>query len=178
MEGKTVCFSGHRPTKLPCHDEASPETNRLKSMLYKAIYDCIDAGYTNFVTGLAKGIDNWAADMIIEFKTKNENLRLICVKPYKNYGEDWKGYERWELFHIMEKADEVISVCDGYQKNCMRLRNEKMVDMSDKLIAVISEQRSGTGQTVRYAEKKGIEVQIINVGAMKDFLTEKPKVIK
>ena len=77
MEGKTVCFSGHRPTKLPCHDESSPETNRLKSMLYKAIYDCVEEGYTNFVTGLAKGIDNWAADMVIEFKIKQLMWDLI-----------------------------------------------------------------------------------------------------
>ncbi len=178
MEGKTVCFSGHRPTKLPCHDESSPETNRLKSMLYKAIYDCVEEGYTNFVTGLAKGIDNWAADMVIEFKIKHENLRLICVKPYEDYGDNWKGYERWELSHILEKADEVIVVSKDYKKGCMKLRNEKMVDLSDKLIAVVSEYRSGTGQTIRYAEKKGLEVQLIDVGAMKHFLTERPEVIR
>lgn len=178
MSGKTVCFSGHRPEKLPCRDNNSLETNRLKSLLYKEIYDCVEAGYVNFVTGLAKGIDNWAADMVIEFKIKKPELRLICVMPYADYGKNWRGFDKWELSHILEKADEVITTSEEYTKNSMRLRNEKMVDMSDKLIAVVHDFRSGTGQTIRYAEKKGIETKVIDLTGDYDFFVEKSEVIR
>lgn len=164
MYEKTVCFSGHRPEKLPNGgDENSIAISQLKSLLYKEIYDSITAGYTEFITGLARGIDNWAAEMIIDFKNKNSDIRLICVKPYTGYGDNWRGYDKWALSHIIEKADEVVTICPGFEKSCMKQRNEYMVDHSSKLIAVVSNYRSGTGQTIRYAQKKGIDVMTIEV---------------
>jgi hypothetical protein len=38
-----------------------------------------------------------------------------------------------------------------------------MVDNSSKLIAMLSDYRSGTGQTVRYAQKSGIIVKLIEI---------------
>ena len=164
MYDKTVCFSGHRPEKLPNGgDENSIAITRLKSLLYKEIYDSITAGYTDFITGLARGVDNWAAEMVIDFKNKNNDIRLICVEPYTGYGENWRGYDKWELSHIIEKADEVITICQGFEKSCMKQRNEYMVNHSSKLIAVVSNYRSGTGQTIRYAQKKGIDVMCIEI---------------
>lgn len=164
MNVKTVCFSGHRPEKLPHKgDENSLAVSRLKSILYKEIYDSVEEGYTIFITGLARGIDNWAADMVIELKLKNPEIRLVCVKPYEDYGENWKGFDKWNLSHILEKADEVVSVCESFQKNCMKLRNEYMVNHASKLIAVVSNYRSGTGQTIRYAQKQGLDVRIIDI---------------
>ena len=45
----------------------------------------------------------------------------------------------------------------------MQKRNYFMVDNSSKLIAVVDDYRSGTGQTIRYAENKGIDVSIIDI---------------
>lgn len=174
MSELTACFSGHRPEKLPNGgDENSQGINCLKSLLYKEIYDCIKGGYTTFITGLARGVDNWAADMVIEFKVAGgkipdcevlgSDIKLICAMPYADYGKEWKGYAKWELSHILEKADEIVTIAPTYTKGCMQLRNSYMVDHSDKLIAVVSDYRSGTGQTIRYAQKKGIEVKIIEV---------------
>ena len=123
MYEKTVCFSGHRPEKLPNGgDENSIAISQLKSLLYKEIYDSI--------TG---------------------------------YGDNWRGYDKWALSHIIEKADEVVTICPEFEKSCMKQRNEYMVDHSSKLIAVVSNYRSGTGQTIRYAQKKGINVMTIEV---------------
>lgn len=179
MSKLTVCFSGHRPEKLPSGgDENAQGINCLKSLIYKEIYDSIQNGYTNFITGLARGVDNWAADMVIEFKIAANKARakatdgdkvpppeitLVCAMPYEGYGKNWTGYERWELAHILEKADEVITICPAYSKDCMRRRNTYMVDHSDKLIAVVSDYKSGTGQTIRYAQKKGIDLKVIEI---------------
>ena len=164
MFENSVCFSGHRPEKLPnCGDENSVAISRLKSLLYKDIYDSINDGYTDFITGLARGIDTWAAEIVIHFKSKHDNLRLICVKPYDGYGENWRGYDKWQFSHIIEKSDELVTICDAYQKNCMKLRNEYMVNHSSKLIAIVENYRSGTGQTIRYAQKQGLDVKIIDI---------------
>lgn len=161
---KTICFSGHRPEKLPFKgDDLSPVTGAIKSILYKEITECIESGYNRFITGLARGVDNWAADIVIDFKSRGYDIFLLCVLPYRTYGSEWRGFDKWNLSHILEKADETVTICDEYNKDCMRLRNNYMVDNSEKLIAVVSNYKSGTGQTIRYAQKKALDVKIIDL---------------
>ena len=38
-----------------------------------------------------------------------------------------------------------------------------MADRSSKLIAVVDDYKSGTGQTINYARKQGLKINIINV---------------
>ena len=47
-----------------------------------------------------------------------------------------------------------------------------MVDRSGTLIAVVSDYRSGTGATIRYAEKQGIEVRTIDAKTFGDQIAE------
>lgn len=164
MSEKTLCFSGHRPEKLPNGgDTSAPEVKRLISVLHLAIKEAIDEGYTSFITGVAKGIDIWAANYILNLKIDNPKIKLICVIPYQGHGDAWKGLDKWNIGHILEKADEIHTVSLCYTKTCMRLRNEYMVDRSSKLIAVVQNYRSGTGQTIRYAQKQGIDLRIIDI---------------
>ena len=75
MTYKTICFSGHRPEKLPFKgDDLSPVTGAIKSILYKEITECIESGYNRFITGLARGVDNWAADIVIDFKSRGYDI--------------------------------------------------------------------------------------------------------
>lgn len=164
MDKKCVCFSGHRPEKLPDNgDESSPKTTIIKSILHRQITQCIDEGYNTFITGLARGIDNWAADIIIDFKLKGSDINLICVKPYEKYGEKWSGFDKWNLSHILEKSDEIVCVSDNYTRSCMKLRNNYMVDNSERLIAFVSNYYSGTGQTIRYAQKNGLDIKLFDL---------------
>lgn len=159
----TVCFSGHRPEKLPCGGaDFSNVTRVIKSILYKEILDCVKNGYSVFVTGLARGVDLWAGEIILELKAKGMPIKLIAASPYRNHGSSFRGSEKFILGNIFLKADEIVYVSEKYSRDCMRLRNEYMVNRSGKLIAVVSDYRSGTGQTIRYAEKQHIEVKIIN----------------
>lgn len=163
LKSKTVCFSGHRPEKLPVKGNGGSAVIRyLKSILYKEILDSISAGYTRFITGLARGVDLWAGEILMELKAQGEQISIIAVKPYKTHGDNFKGVEKFALGRLMSMADEVVCLSDEYRKGCLQRRNEYMVDHSGKLIAVVSDYRSGTGATIRYAEKQGIEVRIID----------------
>ncbi|MFA5658708.1 MAG: SLOG family protein [Oscillospiraceae bacterium] len=163
MKGKTLCFSGHRPEKLPMlGDAATAQMKRLISLLFLEIEKSVQSGYNTFITGMAKGIDLWAAKAVIELRDTHPEIRLVCAVPYKGYGNNWKGVDKWDLGLILEASDEIVYICDEYEKACMRKRNEYMVDRSSKLIAVLDDYKSGTGQTVRYAQKHGLDVRIIN----------------
>ncbi len=160
----TCCFSGHRPEKLfQGGDINSPQIRRLISILYMEIENAIEQGYTNFITGMARGVDLWAAGYIYEKRAKNPNLKLICAIPYKGHGKYLKNSDKWEYDNITASADKVYVLEHKYTKDCMQKRNTFMVDNSSRIIAVVDNYRSGTGQTIRYAKNKGIEVRIIDI---------------
>lgn len=172
IKEKTVCFTGHRPEKLPGYGELNnPVLSVVKSMLYYQIYQSVEDGFEYFISGLARGVDLWAALYVIEIKKKFPNIKLICAKPYEEHGSSFKGEDLWNLKNVLAEADEIICVSKEYSKNCFKLRNFFMVDNSTRLIAVVDNFKSGTGQTINYANKKGIDVNIINV---KDYLSMAP----
>lgn len=164
IKEKTVCFTGHRPEKLPgCSGENNTLLSMLKSMLYYRIYMAAQTGFEYFISGLARGIDLWAAESVIEIKKKYSHIKLICAKPYPEHGSTFRGEDLWSLNNVLEKADEIICVSDHYSRDCYKLRNQFMVDNSACLIGVVNDFHSGTGQTIAYANKKGIEVSLIKI---------------
>lgn len=162
-KSKTVCFSGHRPEKLPDGGNGNSRVIKvLKSILYKSVLDSIQEGYNCFITGLARGVDLWAGEIILELKAQGENVKLVAAVPYKGHGKGFLNDEKYIFGNIMLKADEKVYLSDHYTKGCMQRRNEYMVNRSGKLIAVVSDYSSGTGYTIRYARQQGIVTRIID----------------
>ncbi|MGN1099694.1 MAG: DUF1273 domain-containing protein, partial [Christensenellales bacterium] len=65
---------------------------------------------------------------------------------------------------LLSVADKVTYVSDRYTLSCMQKRNEYMVDESDMLLAVWNGiEKGGTFNTVAYARKKGIGIEIIDL---------------
>lgn len=160
----TCCFSGHRPEKLTQNGNVnSPQIRRLVSMLYLEIENAIKEGYTNFITGMARGIDLWAAGYVYEKRVKNPDIKLICAIPYRDQGKKLRNAEKWEYDNIVASADKVYIMENEYTRNCMQKRNRFMVNNSSKVIAVVDNYRSGTGQTINYALSRGIDVHIIDI---------------
>ena len=161
----TVCFSGHRTEKLPDGGKSSsPVIRVIQSMLYKQILDSINDGYKYFMTGTARGIDLWAGQMVIDLKTEHPDIGLIAVLPFKEQGAAFKCIDKWDFGNIIAKADKVICLNDVYTTSCMKVRNSYMVDHSGRLIAVVSNYASGTGQTISLARKAGLDLHIIDAG--------------
>ena len=146
------CFTGHRPHKIGMDEKT------VKELLRKAIKEAIADGFVTFISGMAHGVDLWAAEIVLEERKNNSFIHLICASPYEGFEKKWDDTER-ELYHsIMEQADLVKFVCEHYFRGCYQVRNEWMVDRSARVIAVFNGEPSGTKNTVVYAQKKGIEV--------------------
>lgn len=163
---KTVCFTGHRPEKLGgyvCEKNMSHFINIIKSMIYYRAYDAAESGYKYFISGVARGVDLWAADAVLDIKKKFPDIKLICAKPFPEHENSLKGKELWCFNNVIEKADDVICVSDRYHRNCYRKRNYYMVDNSSLLIGVVDNFKSGTGQTIEYARKKNLDISLIIV---------------
>lgn len=165
IKTKTACFTGHRPEKI-CASGYPSEAylKKIKSMLYYEILNAVkDDGYRTFISGMAKGVDMWACNFVLDIKRTYPDIKLVCALPYKNHGATWSGIDRFELNRYLSHADEIIHVCDSYSKDCYKKRNYFMVDNSSLLIGICRDEKSGTGQTIRYAQKSGLITRIINL---------------
>ena len=68
-EGKTCCFTGHRPAKLPWgRDERAPECIALKRSMLREIEQLYLQGYRRFISGMAQGCDLYFAQAVLEFQ--------------------------------------------------------------------------------------------------------------
>lgn len=164
MIERCCAFTGHRPKKFPWgYNEADARCVALKETLVKEISKLVDAGYTDFLSGMAEGADTWAALAVLALKKENSALQLHCVLPCEGQADGWSASARELYFSILERADEIIYVSREYHDGCMLDRNRYLVDHTACLLAVYNgERRSGTAMTVRYARKLGRDVIILN----------------
>jgi len=150
-----VCFTGHRPEKLH-----SPEAVVLNS-LEAAIKDAIQQGYTTFITGMAKGVDIWAGEIVLREKQQHPGLHLICALPYPEFGARWSEDWHQRYQNILQHADLVRTVCPAYHRSCFQRRNEWMVDHSALVIAAYNGESGGTRNTIDYAQRMHIPIRQI-----------------
>lgn len=159
---KATCFTGHRPNKLNGYN---PKDNR--EMLYKLrdiIIDHIEnKNVDTFITGMALGIDMWAARIVLKLKEKYPHIKLTAAIPCSKQYSKWKLQSQQEWVAIVRRCDTVHYVSDEpYTAWCMQKRNEWMVDNSNYVIAVWDGTKGGTGNCVNYAVKQGKEITKLN----------------
>ncbi len=148
---KTCCFTGHR-------DISGEEKEAVLKKIYKAISTLYENGTVNFISGMAKGFDLLAARQVIALRSEHSDVRLICALPCRDQTVLWDESEAIAYSAILEIADEVVYVSQFNQKGVMLRRDRYMVDSSDIVVAYLKRNSGGTYYTVKYAEKKGIDV--------------------
>ena len=66
-----VCFTGHRPENLTRSEEA------IRKDLEMQIRQVADSGLNVFITDMARGVDIWAAQIVLELRGEDDTVRLI-----------------------------------------------------------------------------------------------------
>ena len=161
---RACAFTGHRPQKLPWRDdETAPGCVALKEALATQVAMLIENRYTEFLSGMAPGVDMWAAQIILDLRENNPALRLHCVLPCTAQSAKWSAELRKQYRAILEQADSIIFVNRADKKNCMLERDRFLVSYASVVLAVYNgEWRGGTAATVRYARKLGRELIVID----------------
>ena len=76
----TCAFTGHRPEKLPWRrGETDEGCKRLKRALYNQIVRYANAGVTDYLSGMAEGVDTWAAQSVLLLRRQSSSIRLHCI---------------------------------------------------------------------------------------------------
>lgn len=151
---RRACFTGHRPEKLRFAEDA------VRTILGNAIDAAIANGFVTFISGMARGVDIWAAEIVLERKMSNPDLRLICALPHPDFERSWRDSWQQRYKEILARADLVKTICPAFSMTSYQRRNEWMVDHSAQVIAIYNGATGGTRNTIEYAERHGIHVEV------------------
>lgn len=164
MKVKKCAFTGHRPQSLPFgFNETDERCIALKQTLRAEIIKLIeDEGVTHFISGMAIGVDMYAAEIVLGLKSSYDSIILESAIPCETQAAKWTEEQRNRYFEIAEKCDKETLIQQHYTADCMHKRNRYMVDQADVIIAVWDGRPSGTGKTVQYAQRQGKPIRVIN----------------
>lgn len=146
------CFTGHRPEKLGASEAV------VVAGLKKEISTAMADGFQTFISGMARGVDLWAAEIVLSLRDEGAAIRLICASPYRGFEVRWSQEWQERYQQVMEKADLVRFICPRYSRDCFQRRNEWMVDHSARVIAAYNGQPGGTRNTVEYAKMQKVSI--------------------
>ena len=103
-----VCFTGHRPEKLKQSESV------IVKALETAIKEAIADGKNVFISGMARGVDIGAAEIVLRLRKEGANVKLICASPYEGFERGWSAEWQRRYNVILAAADLVRFICPGY----------------------------------------------------------------
>ena len=156
MKKKTCCVTGHR-------DLPQNQINFVKAALLREIEKAVADGFTCFMSGVAEGVDQYFAEMVIEKQKDDPSLELIAVIPYQKRLDSLRAKGR--TYEMLEACCDVVVIQEEYQPSVYSHRNRYMVEHSDRVIAVYDgREKGGTVRTIRFAHQMKKELREIPVG--------------
>ncbi len=152
-----VSFTGHRPERLEMAE------NKVQEWLGEQIRTAIADGYTDFISGMQRGVDLWAAEIVLKIREemKDKEIRLFSAIAFRGMEDRWEKDWQNRYNAVLKAADGVTYVSDRPGRIAFFRRNEWMVDNSKKLIAVYTGAPGGTKETIQYAKRHGKEIVLI-----------------
>lgn len=156
-----ICVTGHRPSKLFGYNLSDPRWMHLKETFKILLMqnDCTEA-----ITGMALGVDTVFALAVLELRDMGYPIHLHCAIPCRGQDSRWPWSSKKQYRDILNQADVVTMVSnEPYSPYLMQKRNEYMVDLSDKVIAVWNGLPGGTANCIQYAKDTGKEIVFVNI---------------
>lgn len=165
---KTCAVIGHRPTRFKFkYQENNTGCKRLKKRLHDQFVLLYEQGVRRFMIGGSLGVDIWSGEILLKLKEQPEysDIELVLALPHPGHDARWDQRSKARLAFLLAHCAEHTVVGTKADVESYYKRNRYMVDHSDYLLAVYDNDRtvrSGTGQTVQYAEKLGRPVVLIH----------------
>lgn len=152
---RTIAFTGHRPQAL---GGFVPNLTHVwvRQTLASAIDAALDQGFTTFISGMALGVDTWAAIEVLN--RRGRGARLIAAVPFAGQESLWPADARRVYDFILGEAELLYIVSEGaYAPAKMHVRDTWMVDHTSRVIAIWDGRTNGgTYATVKYARAEGL----------------------
>lgn len=143
-------ITGHRPHKLGGYNDATNKSKPIKAKL-KEIF--LEQKPKWVVSGMALGIDQWAAEVALELGIPVLGL-IPCAGQECKWPQASQDYYNKLIERIIAAGGKIQYVSkEKYSIQCMHDRNARIVFYSHKILAVWDGSWGGTGSCVRLAKK-------------------------
>ena len=162
---KTCCCTGHRPNGFPFKYGIDKQKHNayLLTLEEKIELAITQYGITNFISGMAIGVDLDFAEIVLKLRNKYP-ITLQCAIPCPNQTLKWNSLDKLRYENILKRADEINLISERYTPECMLKRNRYMVDKSQLVIAVFNGiEQGGTWYTINYAKRENKVIEFINL---------------
>lgn len=149
----SAALTGHRPERLGYDNKDFSKIEWVKLIDWLR-YSIKQNNITDTYCGMADGCDIAYGIATNALKMEGYHVRLHCILPCKEYNSSNPWYSI-----LKGAADEWIKLSDEFYRGCDNVRDQYMVDHSDKLFAIWDGVKSGgVWSTIRKAQKKGIDI--------------------
>ena len=120
---KTCAFTGQRPQHLPFGmNENDERCVKLKEELKEQIINLIEAeNVTHFITGMALGVDLYAAEIVLDLKASYPSITLESAIPCETQAVKWSMAQRERYYDIAAQCDKETMLQSHYSPDCMDL---------------------------------------------------------
>lgn len=139
---RTVCFSGHRPPKLPGNGEGDALSAALRGAVEKEIL----IGRKIFVNGGMAGFDILAGEAVIALQRKYPDIRCVTAAPFRagyfktaNWTPDWK--ER--ALYVYRASAVAFTLAENYCPGIYYKRDEYMLSLSSVVVCYLNGEITG-----------------------------------
>ena len=165
---KTCAITGHRATRFKFkYNENYAGYKRLKKRLHDQFILLYEQGVRRFLVGGGLGVDMWSGEILLRLKELPEysDIELVIVLPHPGHDDRWDERSKKRMAFLLKHCTEHLTIGTDASPESFYKRNRYLVDHADYLVAVYDNDRtvrSGTGQTVQYAEKLGKSIILIH----------------
>ncbi len=162
---ETVCFTGHRTEKFLDNVFLSEEAtlNTIKTLLALMTADAYSRGAKYFITGMARGVDLWAGELLLYMQSFLPDVHIIAAVPHPKHERSFNKRDKELLYRIGNAADAVICVSPQTGNWCYLKRNDYMLANSAAVLGVIHTSKGGTAYTLKKASSFSVKSHIIDV---------------
>jgi uncharacterized phage-like protein YoqJ len=146
-----IAGTGHRPDKIRIGNQ-----NGYQASVHARLVDLARAALdrhtpARVISGMALGWDTALAQAALDL-----GIPLQAYVSFEGQESRWPAAAQQRYRDLLRRADDVLIVSPGpYAVEKMQLRNERMVDDCDLLLALWNGTPGGTRNCVLYAEEVG-----------------------
>ncbi len=175
-----ICFTGHRPSKLYGYDWSSSGNKLLMTKLEELIKLILTKfSQCRFICGGAIGTDQMACSLCLKLRDEFPQTIVQLALPFSKQDSLWKDTDkaRWRSHIINANSTVMVDTVRGYELGMvevgeyhpakMQKRNEYMVDKAEIVIAVWDGSHGGTYNCIKYAQKRGKRIIVLNTRTFK-----------
>ncbi|SFP98046.1 DUF1273 domain-containing protein [Salibacterium halotolerans] len=143
---KVLAVSGYKPRELGIFNPEAEEIGYIKKTVKARISGFLEQGLEWVVVSGQPGVEQWAAEVVMELKQEGCSLRLAVLPPFLHQDSIWPDHAKERYQKIIAEADysEAVSKKEYENPGQLRAKNDFIIMKTDALLVLYTEDQPGS----------------------------------